>query len=174
MKSVVFIASLVSVGLLGCGTDGANQVQFSSDEQASYFVAIDPSEGFVPKCLALQTGKTVQWENQAPTIPANVTSVGEPVELYSPNLQGGYTLWAHTFEAPGFFEYYDTNTGDPGRRVVDAYYGTVTYVGVSETTQRGAVCARDSGDTLGTCCCSDFDCDAPHEVCVTNICQTES
>jgi plastocyanin len=169
MRRLLFPLLLLLL-VASCAIDEENRVQFGSDQTPSYFVAIDPADGFVPACLAIDTDRTVQWENAEPSVPANVTSVEEPPEMYSPNMQGPYTVWAHTFEAPGWFEYYDTNTGDPGRRVVDAYYGTVTYVGVSETTERGAVCVRDPGPTLGDCCCTDFDCDAPGEACVANIC----
>lgn len=170
-RSLAFLGAAPLLLLLaGCPVDRVNRVQFSSDQTPSYFIDIDPSDGFVPSCLAIEPDRTVQWENKTPPIPANITSVGDPEELYSPNMQAEYVTWAHTFEAPGYFEYYDTNTGDPGRRVVDAYYGTVTFVGVSESTQRGAVCVQADGATLGACCCTDFDCDAPSEACVTNIC----
>jgi hypothetical protein len=119
----------------------------------------------------VDVGRTVQWENTEPGLPANVTGVSDPPELYSPNLQGEYAIWKHTFNASGYFEYFDTNTGDPGRRIVDSYYGTVTFAGVSPTTQRGAVCVRERTDgTLGACCCHDFDCAAPEETCAVNVC----
>ena len=128
---------LIPLLLGACSTDGVDLVQTSSDQNPSFFVNVDPAEGFVPGCLAVAKGRTVRWENLSPLVPANVTSVEEPPELYSPNLQGSYVTWSHTFDQPGLYEYYDTNTGDPGRRIVDAYYGTVTFVGVSPTTQRG-------------------------------------
>lgn len=165
---------ILALLLAGCPLDTVDRVQFSSDNPPSYFVDIDPSDGFVPACLAVDVGSTVQWENKTPSVPANITSVGEPEELFSPNLQGPYVTWAHTFEGSGFFSYYDTNTGDPGRRVVDAYYGTVTFVGVSDTTELGAVCGQQAGSTLGACCCTDFDCDAPSQACVANTCTEQN
>jgi plastocyanin len=160
--------ALALLGLIGCGRPDApdNQVQFSSTAQPSWFVSVSAESGFVPECKTVDVGDTVQWENQDPDIPANVTSLDEPPQMYSPNLQGGYTTWAHTFSDAGFFAYYDTNSGDPGRRVVDAYYGTVTYVGVSETTHLGAVCVP-GGDV--NCCCTNLDCGSG-ESCSANSC----
>ena len=159
----------ILLALAACDDDDGpdNRVQDSSDAVPTWFVSVSVADGFVPDCEAIPTGDTVQWENLDPDVPANVTSLEDPPELYSPNLQGAYVTWSHTFENTGFYEYYDTNSGDPGTRIVDAYYGTVTYVGVSETTHRGAVCVQ--GDDEAPCCCTDFDCGLG-EACVTNIC----
>ena len=154
---------------LACHRDASSDdlVQFSSSEPPSWFVGVSVAAGFAPECKAIGLGDTVQWTNEEPDVPANVTSLGEPVVLYSPNLQGAYVDWAHTFEGAGFFEYYDTNSGDPGRRVVDSYYGTVTYVGTSDTAHRGAVCVP-GGEVA--CCCTALDCGVGQD-CVTNVCQ---
>lgn len=153
--------------LFACDDVADNRVQFSASESPSWFVGVSPADGFAPDCKTVDPGDTVQWTNEDPEVPANVTSLGEPVELYSPNLQGAYVEWSHTFPDAGFYEYYDTNSGDPGRRVVDAYYGTVSYVGTSETAHRGALCVQ-SDDVR--CCCTALDCGAG-QACVTNVCQ---
>lgn len=145
-----------------------NRVDAGSSDAPSWFVDVTAT-GFVPECKAISVGDTVEWTNTSPEIPANVTSLTEPAELYSPNLQGDYVTWTHTFEAAGHFDYYDTNSGDPGRKIVDAYYGTVTYVGTSETTNIGAICVRESTSPLGQCCCSDLDCSAGQQ-CAVNVC----
>ena len=76
--------------------------------------------------------------------------------------------WLSAFDSTGLYDYYDTNSGDPGRRVVDAYYGTVTYVGTSATSHRGQICA--TGEVEGEpCCCTDFDCPLG-QACSANTC----
>lgn len=152
----------------GCGSDPeANRVQDPSKAAPSWFVSVSAADGFVPACKVIGRGDTVQWENQSPLLPANVTSVDEPPALYSPNLQGEFVTWTASFRQSGWFEYYDTNSGDPGRRVVDAYYGTVTFIGASESTHRGAICVPD--DSEAPCCCSDLDC-AVDAACIANTC----
>jgi len=163
---------VTQLALLACAPDTENRVQWASDEVPSWFVSVSTEDGFVPECKAIDAGDTVEWENQVPDVPANVTSMEEPPELYSPNLQGAYVTWSHTFRSASLFEYYDTNSGDPGRKVVDAYYGTVTYVGVSESTHRGKVCVQDS-DGEGACCCTSLDCDAGL-ACNVNICSADA
>lgn len=125
-------------------------------------------------CLTIAVGQTVEWRNEAPGIPTNVTSLGEPAELYSPSLVEPYNLsssdgkpyvwWRHTFTEPGVFEYYDTNQGDPGRKVVDPYYGTVTFVGVSDTVRTAVICVESpgSGACDGVCCVKASDCHTSH------------
>lgn len=148
--------------LLACAGDpAANWVQDGAGSAPNAFVSKSAAEGFAPECKAIAPGDTVQWENADPELPANITSTTEPPELYSPNLQGAFVTWSHTFEAAGIWDYYDTNSGDPGRAVVDAYYGTVTFAGTSPTTQRGTVCVSDDA---APCCCTDLDC-APGESC---------
>jgi plastocyanin len=146
---------------VGCEGDASlNEVQGSAKVDASWFVSKSAEAGFVSDCKVVSVGDTVQWTNADVGIPADVTSPEEPLELYSPNLQGPYTSWSHTFNKVGQFPYYDTQSGDPGRAVVDAYYGTVTWVGASDDAHRGQVCVRPGGGSgEGSCCCSDLDCD---------------
>jgi plastocyanin len=151
---------------LACGDGSGDIVQESSAADPSWFVSVSATDGFIAECKTIGAGDTVEWENMTPQVPANVTSLGEPVELYSPNLQGAYVTWRHTFPEPGFYDYYDTNTGDPGRKVIDAYYGTVTYVGTSGDVMRGAICVPS--DTT-PCCCTTFDCDIG-QTCAANTC----
>jgi plastocyanin len=157
--------------VLACDEREAEQnlVQDSARATPTWFVNAG-AEGFAPECKAVPNGDTVQWENEQPEVPTNVTSLDEPPELYSPNLQGEYVIWSHSFPDIGYYEYYDTNSGDPGRKIVDAYYGTVTYVGTSATTNRGAICVRDpAAPRLGACCCSALDCDVGQS-CTLNVC----
>ena len=157
--------------LLGCAAPvGDNLVQDPSEAAPGWFVSI-AADGFVPSCKAIDAGDTVQWENKQPNVPANVTSLEEPLELYSPNMQGEYVTWAHTFASTGLYEYYDTNSGDPGRKVVDAYYGSVTYVGVSASTSLGAICVN-TDEAESPCCCTSLDCGVG-ESCVLNTCTSD-
>jgi len=73
-----------------------------------------------------------------------------------------FSYWRYTFTVPGVYDWIDTNSGEPGRKVVDAYYGTVTFVGLDPTTPFGTVCVLDEsgGGCAGTCCSSDSDCSA--------------
>lgn len=160
------VVGLLCAGCVGVTADD-DVVQFSADASPSWFVSLSVQGGFAPECKAIDAGDTVQWTNEDPEIPGDVTSLSTPPELYSPNLQGEYESWSHTFERTGLFEYYNTQSGDPGRRVVDAYYGTVTYVGTSPNTQRGVVCVQ--GDSDAPCCCSNLDCDVGSS-CVANVC----
>ena len=167
-----FPASCALLLLVSCqGDPTLNQVQESAREAASWFVDVSAADGFLPDCKAIPRGDTVQWTHLDPAVPANVTSIGQPKELYSPNLQGPYTEWTHTFSTRGWFPYFDTNSGDPGRPVVDAYYGTVTYVGASDEAHRGAICVRRDGDRAeGSCCCTDLDCEIGLVCDGTNTC----
>lgn len=136
------------------------------------------AEGLSVPCLVVEAGQTVEWRNLDANVPANVTSLGEPAELYSPILvqpydQVGYTRvpgcvtsttedclsppyiwWRHTFARPGIYEYYDTNQGDPGKKVVDPYYGTVKFVGIGPNVKTGIVCVKAPGSDQcnGVCC----------------------
>lgn len=153
------------------GDPSLNTVQDGSKQAPSWFVAKSAVDGFAPECMVIGEGDTVQWQNLDENIPANVTSLEEPPELYSPNLQGRNSKWSHTFKGDGLFAYFDTHSGDPGRPVVDAYYGTVSYVGASETAQRGTICVRVDGDRgEGACCCTSLDCNLGLSCDVANIC----
>jgi hypothetical protein len=140
---------------------------------------------------SVRIGQTVEFRNWNPEISANVTSLAQPPDsatLFSPNLvrpynyvgrddpdnklceqggPGGCTLKAHysyfryTFEVPGVYDWIDTNASTPGRKVVDPYYGTVTFVGIDPSSPFGTVCVRDE-DGKGcesVCCTSDDDCE---------------
>ena len=122
-----------------------------------------------PPCLVVELGQTVEFRNLKPDMPVDVTSLGTPVELFSPALvrggamatdQGGsYAWWRHTFARPGVFEYYDTHRGDPGQKLVDPYYGTVTWVGTNPNLHTGVVCVQEPGSNqcLGVCCVKNND-----------------
>jgi len=150
-------------------TDPPN-VQGSSTQPRNTDVKITASLSFSPNCTTIRTHQTVEWwvDEDAPDVPVNVTSLGSPIELYSPNLAAPLACdssvpkrvcWRHTFTTAGCFQYYDTNSGSPGRPVVDDYYGTVTYVGESGDVSKGLVCVADDDSCDGICCNSNFDCD---------------
>lgn len=140
-----------------------------------------------PRCLYVRLGHTVEFRNFLPSVPANVTGISGPDALYSPNLVRPYqyvppndpqnelcevfegerctarpewSYWRHRFDTPGTYDWLDTNQGQPGRRVVDAYYGTVTFVGVDPSTPISTVCvtAEDGAGCDGICCETDTDC----------------
>lgn len=75
-----------------------------------------------------------------------------------------WSYWRHTFEVPGVYDWIDTNSSEPGRKVVDAYYGTVTFVGLDPNTPFGTVCVVDDDDEgcENVCCTDDTDCDSGH------------
>ncbi|MBM4343714.1 MAG: hypothetical protein FJ100_10095 [Deltaproteobacteria bacterium] len=160
-------AWIVATCVLGCTARQAPPyVQDSSGSKPAAVVKWT-AEGLSQPCVVVEVGETVEWRNLHPAIPANVTGFGND-ELYSPSLvEGGqmatekvdggterFAWWRHTFRKPGVFEYFDTNRGEPGRKVVDPYYGTVTYVGVSPTLQTGVVCVQQPGtDQCTAVCC---------------------
>jgi hypothetical protein len=73
-----------------------------------------------------------------------------------------WSYWRYTFEAPGVYDWIDTNSGGAGRQVVDPYYGTVTFVGLDPSTPFGTVCVQDElgGGCDSVCCFTDADCQA--------------
>ncbi len=124
--------------------------------------------------LVMRPGQIVEFRNYQPEVPTNVTSLSAPAPLFSPSLVRPYNIriegketfsfWRYAFPQPGVYEYFDTNMGTPGRQVVDAYYGTVTYVGESNAP-RAVVCVDPpacvaSAECLagtapeGTVCCT--------------------
>lgn len=142
-----------------------------------------------PRCMdRVRVGQTVEFRNYAPTLAANVTSIAGPEPLYSPTLRRPYnyvaaddpnntacdvtaddgrctqrpewSYWRHTFATPGVYDWIDTHSGTPGRRVVDPYYGTVTFVGIDPNTPFGSICVveTDGSGCDGVCCSSDVDC----------------
>ncbi|MDH5672163.1 MAG: hypothetical protein OEZ06_08440 [Myxococcales bacterium] len=149
-------------------------------------------------------GHTVEFRNFAPQIPANVSSLASPegaTPLFSPNLvrpynyvgrsdsdndicetrgddgceqKAHYSYWRHTFEIPGVYDYIDTNAGEPGRKVVDPYYGTVTFVGIDPNTPFGTICVEDEAGEgcLGVCCADDSDCESG-QVCMRSAVDAE-
>lgn len=179
----------VRVGLLaaltGCAPhpDGP-QVSPAAQVKADHLVEVGMGAAN-PPCLVVDVGQTVEFRNFAPDVPTDLTSLGSPVELYSPSLQRGgpmghtekgkeFAWWRHTFLRPGVFEYYDTHRGEPGQKVVDPYYGTVTWVGVNPNLQTGIVCAQEPGSSqcLAVCCIKDNDGSAvlSQGECTTNQC----
>jgi hypothetical protein len=143
---------------------------------------------YFPRCFDdARLGHTIEFRNFLPEVPANVTTIAAPAgaELYSPNLvrpynyvgpedpdnevcseAGGerrcepYSFWRHSPAEPGVYDWIDTNQGDPGRRVVDPYYGTVTFVGLDPSTPVATFCVRDEGGggCEAVCCVDDGDC----------------
>ncbi|HYO68593.1 MAG TPA: hypothetical protein VEU33_21180 [Archangium sp.] len=99
--------------------------------------------------LSMRPEQIVEFRNYQPDVATNVTSLSSPSPLFSPNLvrpynvgnEGGeaYSYWRYAFPKPGVYEYFDTNMGEPGRKVVDSYYGTVSYIGESNAP-RAVVC----------------------------------
>jgi hypothetical protein len=136
--------------------------------------------------LAMRPGQIVEFRNYQSEVPTNITSLSAPAPLFSPNLVKPYntrtegketfSYWRYAFPEPGVYEYFDTNMGDPGRKVVDSYYGTVSYIGesgapkavvcvdapgcvasaecVSGTAPEGTPCCS----CLGVCCETDANC----------------
>jgi plastocyanin len=171
--ALVTVRATCCVGLLaaltGCAPrpDGP-QVATTAQVKADHVVEV--GKGAInPPCLVVDVGQTVEFRNSAPDVPTDLTSLGSPVELYSPSLQRGgpmgseagkeFAWWRHTFARPGVFEYYDTHRGEPGQKVVDPYYGTVTWVGVNPNLETGIVCVQEpgSGQCLGICCVKNND-----------------
>ena len=148
-----------------------------------------------PRCVdTVRVGHTIEFRNYMPEVPTNVTSLAGPETLYSPNLTRPYNFigpnhptnnlcetldtdgsckqrptwsyWRFTFEVPGVYDWLDTNSGEPGRKVVDPYYGTVTFVGIDPNSPFGTICVLDedgSGCERNVCCTiGQGDCDAPN------------
>ncbi len=173
-RALLFSVAGVAVALVAGGCQAKIEgplVQASSTgEPGGNIVPITPEGAFGLPCLVIDVGETVEFRNEAPDLPANITSLGEPVELYSPSLVEPYNIavlddvafswWRHTFESAGVFEYYDTNQGEAGRKVVDPYYGTVTLVGIGEGVRTGMVCVEEPGSDQcdGVCCIKNSDC----------------
>lgn len=130
---------------------------------------IEPASG-----LPMKPGHIVEFRNYLPDVATNVTALDAPAPLFSPNLVRPYNVgteegetfsaWRYAFPKPGVYEYFDTNMGEPGRKLVDSYYGTVTYIGES-SAPKGVVCVDAPNCTAspeclagtapeGTVCCS--------------------
>lgn len=174
------LATALAMGASACTTQvSVTPVQSSSDGDPGGRIIDITSEGtFNPPCTTIVVGQTVEFRNRAPSVPANITSLGEPIELYSPNLVAPYNIategpdtfsyWRHTFDRPGIYEFYDTNVGDPGRKVVDPYYGTVTFVGISDDLVTGVICVKASADgdeCVNVCCKKANSSDCPSGQC---------
>mgnify|MGYP003333657057 CR=1 FL=1 len=155
--------------LAACATYPAGpQVSESAQAPADHVVTL-AGDARTPPCLVVDLGQTVEFRNLQPDVPVDVTSLGTPVELFSPALvRGGpiatsdgatYAWWRHTFLHTGVFEYYDTHRGDPGQKLVDPYYGTVTWVGANPNLRTGVVCVQEPGSNqcLGVCCVKNND-----------------
>ena len=167
-------------------------VEPSSLDAPTATVIVDTGLQFSPGCVAVAPGETVEWDSDAPSVAVNVTSSGEPLELYSPNLQpplacgtlddrgvSPRTCWRHTFAVAGCFEYFDSNSGAPGRAARDPYYGTIKFVGSGGDVTRGVVCVSPSLRCPGVCCFGPSDCpsteqhplDCVHQRCVDRASQ---
>lgn len=121
----------------------------------------------------VKRGHVVEFRNYNPEIAANITALASPkgaLPLYSPNLvrpynyetsaEESYSYWRYQFEVPGVYDFIDTNASEPGRKVVDAYYGTVTFVGIDPNSPFGTICVPNEVGTgcEGICCTNDADC----------------
>jgi hypothetical protein len=111
--------------------------------------------------LSMRPGQIVEFRNYQPDVPTNVTALSSPAPLFSPNLvkpynfqtEGDetYSYWRYAFPEPGVYEYFDTNMGEPGRKVVDSYYGTVSYIGESDAPK--AVVCVDAPNCVASAAC---------------------
>lgn len=111
--------------------------------------------------LPMRPGQIVEFRNYQPEVPTNITALSAPAPLFSPNLvkpynvqaesDETYSYWRYAFPKPGVYEYFDTNMGEPGRKVVDSYYGTVSYIGESNAP-RAVVCV-DAPDCVASAEC---------------------
>jgi hypothetical protein len=116
-----------------------------------YTVRVAPGTAEFPRAggLSMRPEQIVEFRNYQPEVPTNITSLSSPSPLFSPNLvrpynvgtEAGetYSYWRFAFPRPGVYEYFDTNMGEPGRKVVDSYYGTVSYIGESNAP-KAVVC----------------------------------
>jgi hypothetical protein len=140
---------------------------------------------------AVRNGDVVEFRNFLPEVATNVTSISAPDghELYSPNLVRPYnyvsaddedndvcdatdaegectsrppfSFWRHAFTAAGVYDWVDTNQGAPGRKIVDPYYGTETFVGLDPDTPIATICVPDElgAGCDAVCCATDADCE---------------
>ncbi len=109
----------------------------------------------------MRPGQIAEFRNYQPEVPTNVTSLSAPAPLFSPNLvkpynvrtesDETYSYWRYAFPQPGVYEYFDTNMGEPGRKVVDSYYGTVSYIGESNAPK--AVVCVDPPNCVASAAC---------------------
>lgn len=161
-------------------------VQASADESARWEIDINRVvdgvyRSYAPRCLdGVRAGHTVEFRNYQPEVPANVTTIAGPEPLYSPNLKRPYnyvastdpaspvfSFWRHTFTQPGVYDWIDTNQSEPGRKVVDPYYGTVTFIGIDPNSPLGTICVvnEDGTGCEKVCCGQDADCNPPRTHC---------
>ena len=70
---LAFKPTILLVLIAGCAQPGGNGVQDPSNQSPSWFVSVSAADGFSPECKAIDAQDTVQWQNQDPSIPANVT-----------------------------------------------------------------------------------------------------
>lgn len=185
---VAVLPLLSSVACSPENLSGNEFVQASVDETPRWRMDINRVMNGIyrplfPRCNdKIRPGHTVEFRNFLPEVPANVTSISAPetAALYSPNLVRPYnyvsasnpentacadnecepySYWRVTFEKAGVYDWMDTNQGAPGRKVVDDYYGTVTFVGLDPNTPLATICVDDgTGVCAGVCCSSDADC----------------
>jgi hypothetical protein len=185
-------AALMAYAALGaCKTQSAEQptVKPGIDARAGRVIDIQADGSFTPGCAVVRTGQTVGFLNspQDGALPADVTSLKQRAlsggeeeasgELYSPNLQApAATSWTHRFTSPGIFNFVNSAVGIPGRKVVDDYYGTVTFVPVAGSGgfPTGTICVHAEGEAAacdGVCCPrSDVECRGRTE-CIDQQCK---
>lgn len=172
MKRLTFLMVLAA---LGCAPDqpGFPLVQPSVTGKASRTISFNRSlsgsfRAISPRCDIVRPGWIVEFRNYSPDLSVLVTGSDGPEILYSPNLTAPYNLvtdgdeaysfWRYAFAAPGVYEFYDAASGDPGRKLVDRYYGTVTFVGTAGNATRGTICVGDDASCAGVCCQTNADC----------------
>lgn len=146
--------------------------------------------GYAPRCIdTVRVGETVEFRNFTPSNACNVSSIAGPATLYSPNLVRPYnyvaaddaintlcdvvdpatdactkrpawSYWRFTFTQAGVYDYIDTHQSEPGRKIVDPYYGTVTFVGLDPNAAFGTICVKqeDGSGCDHVCCQSDAQC----------------
>lgn len=168
-QGVWLVAVVAVVAVVGCEERPQVEpfVQFPATTVADVTVQVDADGRFAPTCVNIEAGETVQWVNRSVLPNVTVTGLGHS-ELFSPVLAGRYSTWSHRFGTAGRFEYFDSNSGNPGRPVADDYYGTVTYIGTGDSVTRGMVCVEHPAAAMqprGSCesdagCAEDEECNA--------------
>lgn len=143
---------------------------------------------YAPRCIdSVRAGQVIEFRNFLPDVPTNVTSIAGPAPIYSPNLvrpynyvgpndpknelcdvqengtcteRPAYTYWRAKLDTPGTYDWVDTNQSAGGRKVVDPYYGTTTFIGIDPNAPLGTICIprTDGSGCAGVCCATDADC----------------
>lgn len=177
-----------SLALLpACGSERRTppSVQESSREPASLVIRAAASQAFVPSCVLIERGATVEWRNLTPHTALSLLSPREPYELSSPALlspynwvgpdvtsecagksgstclePAPYAFWRHTFAEVGVFDYRDSG-GSLVQSGSTYSYGLPPGGTTSASAATGTVCVRSSltgGECAQVCCSQNSDC----------------